>query len=33
MSENFWKKITKDKKPFFVLAPMDDITNWCFGKL
>ena len=28
MDKNFWKKIAKQKKPFFVLAPMADVTDF-----
>ncbi|MCK4918469.1 MAG: tRNA-dihydrouridine synthase [Candidatus Pacebacteria bacterium] len=27
MSNNFWKKLQKNKKPFFALAPMADVTD------
>lgn len=33
MMQNFWKKLADEKKPFFVLAPMDDITNLVFRKI
>jgi nifR3 family TIM-barrel protein len=29
----FWGKLTKDKKPFFVLAPMADVTDIAFRKV
>lgn len=33
MADNFWEKIAGIKRPFFVLAPMDDITNLVFRKI
>jgi nifR3 family TIM-barrel protein len=27
MKKNFWQKLAKEKKPFFVLAPMSDVTD------
>lgn len=33
MNQGFWGKLAKEKKPFFVLAPMDDITNHVFRKI
>jgi nifR3 family TIM-barrel protein len=33
MNQGFWGKLAKEKKPFFVLAPMDDITNLVFRKI
>src|SRR3989338_4679228 len=30
MRENFWKKLNK---PFFVLAPMANVTDWAFRKI
>jgi nifR3 family TIM-barrel protein len=33
MYQGFWGEIAKNKKPFFVLAPMDDITNLVFRKI
>ena len=30
MKENFWKKLNK---PFFVLAPMANVTDWAFRKI
>ena len=32
MKNNFWKKVSK-KKPFFVLAPMADVTDCAFRKI
>ncbi|OGE31366.1 hypothetical protein A2631_06000 [Candidatus Daviesbacteria bacterium RIFCSPHIGHO2_01_FULL_44_29] len=30
---NFWQKLKKNNKPFFVLAPMDDVTDVVFRQL
>jgi len=30
---NIWQKLKKDKKPFFVLAPMDDVTDTVFRQI
>ncbi len=32
MKENFWKKVSK-KRPFFVLAPMADVTDAAFRRI
>ena len=32
MKDNFWKKVA-DKKPFFVLAPMADVTDMAFRRI
>jgi len=32
MKENFWSKVSK-KKPFFVLAPMADVTDMAFRRI
>lgn len=31
--KNIWQKLKKDKKPFFVLAPMDDVTDTVFRQI
>ncbi len=31
--ENFWKKLSKKKKPFFCLAPMADVTDRAFRQI
>jgi len=31
--ENFWEKLNKDKKPFFCLAPMADVTDAAFRQI
>ena len=32
MKDNFWKKVAQ-KKPFFVLAPMADVTDMAFRRI
>ena len=31
--KNIWQKLKTDKKPFFVLAPMDDVTDTVFRQI
>ena len=33
MSNNIWQKLQESKKPFFVLAPMDDVTDTVFRQI
>ncbi len=32
-TNNIWSKLTEQKKPFFVLAPMDDVTDTVFRRI
>lgn len=32
-TKNIWKKISEQNKPFFVLAPMDDVTDTVFRQI